>query len=458
MTSSRRLFGTNGIRGLANKELTSEFAISVATALGTFFKRGRLIVGHDARTSGPMLQRAVISGLNATGCNVLQAGMAPTPALQFAVKNHDVDGGVIITASHNPPEYNGIKVLWKDGIEISREQEIEIENIYFDENTKLAEWNALGETHELPGVIDEYISGIKTHVDISAVKKKHYHIVVDGANSVGSLAAPRLLRELGCRVTTINANIDGTFPGRPPEPRPENLGDLAVTVKAVGADLGVAYDGDADRSIFIDENGRISMGDKTFALVEKYYLIDHPGEKIVTPVSSSTLVQEIANECNGEIVWTKVGSVTVANTIKKIGAKLGGEENGGIFYGPHQPVRDGAMSTALILDIMARTGEKLSKLIDELPTYFLEKGKVECEEEIKGKVLERLIEQVEGSKTNTLDGVKVWFEDKSAILMRPSGTEPIFRLYAEAKTGEKAVQLVRQYSEKLKKIIEETRN
>jgi phosphomannomutase/phosphoglucomutase len=454
MLSSRRLFGTNGIRGLANKELTPEMAIKVGSAIGTFFKRGTVIVGHDARTTGPMLAKAVIAGLNSTGCNVLVAGMAPTPALQFAIKRHKPDGGVIITASHNPPEYNGIKVIWNDGIEISHEKEIKIENIYFNEKTSFAEWNAIGETRELTGVIDEYIDAVKTHINVPAIAKKHYHLVVDAANSVGSLAGPRLLRELGCKVTTINANIDGTFPGRPPEPRPENLGDLALTVKAVGADLGVAYDGDADRSIFIDEKGKISTGDQSFALVEKYFLKENPREKIVTSISSSTIVQDIADEYNGEIVWTKVGSVTVAQTMKELKAKIGGEENGGIFYGPHQPVRDGAMSTALILDIMAKTGEKLSKLLGELPEYFIEKGKVACEEELKQKVLEKLIQQTKGLKTITLDGIKIWFEDKSAILVRPSGTEPIYRLYAEAKTPKKASQLVSEYSSKLKEIIE----
>jgi phosphomannomutase/phosphoglucomutase len=454
MLSSRRLFGTNGIRGLANKELTPEMAIKVGSAIGTFFKRGTLIVGHDARTSGPMLAKAVIAGLNSTGCNVLLAGMAPTPALQLAIKRHKPNGGVIITASHNPPEYNGIKAIWNDGIEISREKEIEIENIYFNEKISFAEWNAIGETRELTGVIDEYIDAVKTHVNVTAIAKNHYHLVVDAANSVGSLTAPRLLRELGCKVTTINANIDGTFPGRPPEPRPENLGDLALTVKAVGADLGVAYDGDADRSIFIDEKGEISTGDQSFALVEKYFLKENPGEQIVTSISSSTIVKDIADEYNGKIVWTKVGSVTVAQTMKELKAKLGGEENGGIFYGPHQPVRDGAMSTALILDIMAKTGEKLSKLLGELPEYFIEKGKVACEEELKQKVLEKLIQQTKGLKTNTLDGIKVWFEDKSAILIRPSGTEPIYRLYAEAKTPKKASQLVSEYSLKLNEIIE----
>ncbi|MGC8998272.1 MAG: phosphoglucosamine mutase [Candidatus Bathyarchaeia archaeon] len=454
MLSQRRLFGTNGIRGLVNRELTPELAITIGSAIGTYFGGGDLLVGHDARTSSPMLAKAVMAGLNAAGCNVLFAGMAPTPALQYAVKSHKISGGVIITASHNPPEYNGIKVVWNDGIEIAREQEIEIEKIFFDNKIRFAEWDKIGEVQSLTGIIEEYVEAIKGHVDTAKIASKHYHVVVDAANSVAALTVPKLFRELGCRVTTINANIDGTFPARPPEPRPENLGDLALTVRAVGADLGVAFDGDADRSIFVDEGGEIHWGDKTFALVEKYFLLRNPGEKIVSPISSSTLVKDIADAYGGEIVWTKVGSVIVSHTMKKTGAKLGGEENGGIFYGPHQPVRDGAMATALILGIMAETCERLSNLLDELPKYFIEKGKVECPEQLKAKVLEKLIEQTKGLNTSTIDGVKIWFEDKSSILVRPSGTEPLYRLYAEAKSRDKALRLIQDYSLKLKRIID----
>jgi phosphomannomutase/phosphoglucomutase len=453
--SQRKLFGTNGIRGTVNKELTPEIAINAGSAIGTFFgKKKNLLIGYDARTSGPMFSRAVTSGLTATGCNVFFAGMAPTPALQFAVKNHRMDGGVIITASHNPPEYNGIKVIWSDGIETSHEQENKIENIYFDEKAKFAEWNELGATHELPGVNDEYIEAIKKHVNTAKIVKKHFHVVVDAANSVGGLTAPILLRDLGCKITSMNANIDGTFPGRMPEPRPENLKELARTVKAVGADLGVAFDGDADRSIFVDETGQIHMGDKTFAVVEKQFLLKNPNSQIVTPVSSSTLIKDIAEAYKGEIVWTKVGSVTVSQKMKEINAKLGGEENGGIFYGPHQAVRDGAMTTALILNIMAETGEKLSKLVAEQPQYFIEKGKVECPDKKKQKLLEKLLAQLKDANINTLDGVKIWFEDKSAILLRPSGTEPAFRMYAEAKTQQRAAKLVAEYTSKLERILE----
>ncbi|TRO51865.1 phosphoglucosamine mutase [Candidatus Bathyarchaeota archaeon] len=451
--SSRKLFGTNGIRGLANKELTPEMVIKIGSAIGTFFERKNLLVGHDARTSGPMFAKAVIAGLTATGCTVFFSGMASTPALQFAVKNHCMDGGVIITASHNPPEYNGIKVIWKDGIEISHEQEIEIENIYFEDKPVFAEWNKLGSKHELADVNEEYIEAVKKHVNIPEIAEKKYHVVIDAANSVGGLATPRLLRELGCKVTTINANIDGTFPGRMPEPRPENLQDMASTVKAVGADLGVAFDGDADRSIFVDENGEIYWGDKTFAVIEKQFLIENPNAKIVTPVSSSTLIKDVAEAYRGEIVLTKVGSVTVSQTMKEVKAKLGGEENGGVFYGPHQAVRDGAMTTALLLGIMAKTGKMLSKLIAEQPQYFIEKGKVECSDDKKEKVNKKLLELVTGANVSTIDGVKIWFEDKSAILVRPSGTEPTYRLYAEAKNQEKALKLVKDYTIMLKKII-----
>ncbi len=410
-------------------------------------------MGHDARTSGPMLAKAITAGLIATGCNVFFAGMAPTPALQYAVKNHCMGGGVIITASHNPPEYNGIKVIWNDGIEIAHEQETEIESTYLEDKPEFAEWNELGAKQDFAVTNDEYVEAIKKHVKTSEIAEKHYHVVVDAANSVGGLAAPKLLRELGCKVTTINANIDGTFPGRLPEPRPENLGALAAVVKAMGADFGVAFDGDADRSIFVGESGEIFWGDKTFALIEKYFLIENPGEKIVTPVSSSTLVKDVAEAYKGEIVWTKVGSVTVSQTMKEVKAKLGGEENGGVFYGPHQAVRDGSMTTALVLGIMAKTGKTLSTLISEQPQYSLEKATVECPEHKKRIVLAKLVEQVKAGDISTIDGVKIWFDDKSAILVRPSGTEPVYRLYAEAQNQEKALKLVKEYSITLNKIL-----
>jgi phosphomannomutase/phosphoglucomutase len=452
--STRKLFGTNGIRGLVNVELTPEMAIKVGAAVGTFFGKGKnLVLGFDARTSGPMFAKAVISGLTASGCNVYLVGMASTPAIQFAVKNHQMDGGIIISASHNPPEYNGIKVIWSDGVETSHEQETEIENIYFDNQLVYAPWNQIGQKRNLPGVNEEYKESIKKHVDSQKIASKHFHVVVDAANSVGGIVCPLLLRELGCKVTTINANIDGTFPGRLPEPRPENLGVLSNTVKAVGADMGVAFDGDADRSIFCDGQGTIYWGDKTFAVIIKQYLLKNPGAKIVTPVSSSTLIKDTVEAGRGELIWTKVGSVTVSQTMKAQNANLGGEENGGIFYRPHQAVRDGAMTTALLLNIMADTEKSLAELVAEQPQYFIEKGKIECPDNKKELLQQKIYEQVKTENVSTIDGVKIWFSDGSAILIRPSGTEPVFRLYAEAKDSDKALKLVERYTAKLKELL-----
>ncbi len=455
MEKSRRLFGTNGIRALVNKELTPEFALKVAEAIGTFFNGGKILLGHDGRTSNVMLANAVASGLISTGCDVYSAGMGPTPCIQFAVKSHQMDGGVMITASHNPPEYNGIKVMAEDGVEISRQQEIEIETLYFENKVKRVDWQSVGQMYALSHVLDEYKEAVKNHVNSGLIEKRHFHVVVDPANGVGGLVTPYLLRELGCRVTTINANIDGTFPNRPPEPRPENLQDLSTTVRVVKADLGVAFDGDADRAIFVDEKGNVQWGDRTFALIEKDFLQENRGEIVVTPVSSSQIVKDVAEEHDGKLVWTQVGSTIVSFTMKKLKAKLGGEENGGVFYGPHQPVRDGAMTTALILKIMARTGKKLSGLLNEMPRYYLEKDKLRCPNEKKQQVLKKLIAQVDHLKPETIDGVKLLLPDKSSILIRPSGTEPIYRFYAEAKTKEKAAGLVKEYKQKLQRIIAE---
>ncbi len=455
MPESRRLFGTNGIRGVANVDLTPEFVMKIGSAVGTFFEEGQILVGYDGRISGPMLREAVVAGLTSTGCTVHSAGVVPTPGLQYAVWHHNMDGAVMVTASHNPPEYNGIKVIAENGIELSREDEVEIENIFFNDRIRRAAWEEIGEVNPLPGVIEVYKEAIKEQLDVVAIRSRGLHVVVDAANGVGGLAAPCLLRELGCQVTTVNADIDGTFPSRPPEPRPENLDQLASTVKSVKADMGVAYDGDADRAIFVDEKGKIHWGDRTFALIERSFLQDNPGEKIVTPVSSSNVIQDIAQEFGGEVIWTQVGSIIVSHTMKKVKAKLGGEENGGVFYAPHQPVRDGAMTTALILEILARTGKDLSELLRELPRYYLEKEKVKCPNQLKEPVLTKLIDQVKGLNLDTTDGVKIRFPDKSSILIRPSGTEQIYRFYAEAKRRERARELISKYKPKLQNIIDE---
>ena len=453
MGDFNRVFGTNGIRGLVNEELTLEFALRISEAIGAFFKTGSILVGYDGRTSSAMLVSAVISGLISTGCNVYEAGLTPTPCLQYAIKNHKMDGGVMITASHNPPEYNGIKVMGKDGVEIPRNEEVEIECELLEERVSHVNWQRIGRKSVLHGILSEYKEAVKRHANAAAIAEKNYNVVVDSANGVGALVAPYLLRELGCKVTTINADIDGTFPSRMPEPRPENLHELVAAVKATGSDFGVAFDGDADRSIFVDEKGDVQWGDRTFALIEKDYLQANAGETVVTPVSSSQVIRDVAEKHGGELVWTEVGSTIVSHNMKKLKANLGGEENGGVFYGPHQPVRDAAMTTVLVLNIMAKTAGDLSSLLNEMPKYHLEKDKLRCPNNLKPLVLEKLVEAVQHLNPQTIDGVKLWFPGKRAILIRPSGTEPVYRFYAEARSKEEASDLVNKYKQKLGQII-----
>jgi phosphomannomutase/phosphoglucomutase len=254
-------------------------------------------------------------------------------------------------------------------------------------------------------------------------------------------------------VYTINADVDGQFPGRPPEPALENLAMLCSAVKAFGADLGVAHDGDADRAIFVDEVGNAHWGDRSVALTEKFFLLKNKGETIVTPLSSSMAIEEIAQAYGGKVVYTPVGSIHVSRTMQRIGAKFGGEENGGIFYGPHIAVRDGAMAASLVVDIMSQTGKRLSTLFSELPIHYSSKGRVACPNATKGVVLKKLREETARLKVETLDGVKIRFEDGSWILIRPSGTEPIFRLFAEAKTNKRTSRLVEEYSQIVSRIV-----
>ncbi len=457
LNEKERLFGTNGVRGVVNEELTPEVFLNLAHSVGSFFQGGKFLLAYDGRLSSPMLADAAASGLVGVGCEVHDVGMMPTPALQFLTKTWQMDGGIMITASHNPPEYNGMKVIDRDGIEIPREKEAKIEKIFFEKKHRLTEWHDVGKRVSKSTGIEEYKDSIKKHIDQERVKKAGLKLVVDPANGVGGLVTPYLLNELGCKVLTINSNIDGNFPGRLPEPTLKNIERLCEVVKASDADLGIALDGDADRAIFVDETGQGHWGDRSFALVIRHYLLKNPGESIVTPVSSSKMIEETAEQYGGKVKWTKVGSIGVSREMQKLKANLGGEENGGIFYGPHQPVRDGCMSTALVIDMIAQEATKFSKLVSDLPSYSIIKDKIPCPEALKVKVLEVLREREGGEKIDLLDGIKIWFSDGSWVLIRPSGTEPIYRIFAEADNEKNANELVRKYKIILNKIIDEVK-
>jgi len=448
----RKLFGTNGVRGVVNKELTAELALKLSMATGTYFEGADLTVGCDGRVSSPLFLDVVCSGLASVGCQVWNLGMITTPALQFLTKDWGLKGGVMITASHNPPEYNGLKVMGNKGVELPHEQELKIERIYFQSKWKLADWNKVRQPLPVAEKFAGYVQSILENVD-GIPPQPNLKVLVDAANGVSVLSTPLILEKLGGKVSILNGTIDGTFPGRMPEPTPEHLKETSRILPSLHADFGVAHDGDGDRAVFLDEHGSVCWGDRTFALIVKDFLENYPGQKIVTPISSSQMIEEIAEKYGGEVVYTPVGSVYVSNLMLKINAKLGGEENGGIFYAPHVAARDGGIATAMIYKIIAETRKPLSRLVGELPKSYIVKDKVPCPDSIKAEVTEAIRNLPRKGKVLDIDGIKVWIPPRSWILIRPSGTEPIFRILAEAPTKGKALRIVDEYKGKLSHII-----
>jgi phosphomannomutase/phosphoglucomutase len=451
-----KLFGTNGIRGITNKELTPEFASNMGLAIGTYLKGGDVAIGTDTRTSNQMLKSAVISGLLASGCDVVDVGVVPTPALQYAVKQYKLAGGVMITASHNPPEFNGIKCVDSDGTELSKEKEEKIEEIYFSKKFNLAEWSKIKSVKVDENVNEMYANGIMKCVDMDAIKNNGLKVGVECANGAGSLVSPYLLERLGCKVITLNAHPDGTFPGHPSEPTPENATDLIKAVKNVGADLGVLHDGDADRTVFVDENGTYVPGEKSLAFVGKEMLVKNGGGIIVTPVATSSCVEDLAKKHNGRVIYTRVGSPIVARVMMEKGAVavFGGEENGGLIFPEHQYCRDGAMSAAKVIEIMIQRKKKLSELVGEVPKYFVVKAKISCPDNKKEYLLKRMAEYAKGTgnKFDTTDGTKI-FTKEGWVLVRPSGTEPLCRIYGETKDLEKSKKITEEYKTLAEKIV-----
>ncbi len=434
-----RLFGTDGVRGLINRDLTPDVALRLGLAIGTFFGEGsRILVGRDVRRGGKMIVNALISGLLSTGIEVYNCGLLPTPTLQYNVMKGRFDGGVIVTASHNPPQYNGIKVVGSKGIEITREDEREIEKYYFAGKFDRVDWRRIPDRDYMYEKAAEiYVNDVLKQVDVELIKSKKFKVIIDCANSVGALTTPIIAKKLGCRVLTINGNLDPDFSWREPEPTVNSLKDTALIVRQLNADLGVGHDGDADRSIFIDDRGRVMWGDRSAAIIAKYLARKLSGRKVFTAVSSSLLVEEVLNPLGIEVVWLKVGSVGISYEMLKHDDTLCGfEENGGFIYPRHQYVRDGGMTFALMLQLLAEENRKLSELYDELPKYYSEKIKIPMERSKALEAVERIKEHFINERIITIDGAKVIFSD-GWVLVRPSGTEPVLRIMAEAKTKEK---------------------
>ena len=441
MSNKKRLFGTFGVRRTANDVLTPEFATRLAACYGTQMQ-GTVAVGGDTRTSTPMLMEAVKAGLLSSGCDVVDLGILPTPGVQYAVRKY-YDGGVMITASHNPPKYNGIKFLDADGIGIPDDMELEIERLYFDAEPKRADFSEIGEVYINDKIIEEYVDEAISKVDAEAIRNANLKVVVDCGSGAGCYTAPYLIRKLGCDVTSLNSQPDGFFPGRDPEPIEENLQELISVVKELGADIGLAHDGDADRTICIDEKGNFVLGDKTFTLVEKQMLKENNGGTIVTTVATSQAIYDVAEEFNGEVIATAVGDLLVARKLKDTDGLFGGEENGGLIFPDFVYGRDAVMTVAKILEIVAKESKPLSELVAELPVYYASKMKIECPDDEKEFVMTSIADEIKTTtdfELDLTDGVKI-LKDDGWVIIRPSGTEPIFRCFAESDSQDKADEM-----------------
>ena len=434
---AQRLFGTNGVRGVVNEDMNVDFALQMGKAIGTFFS-GTVAIATDTRLSKDMLKFAVSSGLLSVGCKVIDLGILPTPAIQYFVKTRsDVVGGVMITASHNPPNFNGIKCIDADGTEMSRENEKKIEENYANRIFCRA-WNETGTIEIYDGADEEYVDAILSHVDVEAIKKANFVAVVDCANGAAYQTTPMLLKKLGVRAITLNANPEGDFPGHPSEPTEANLKDLISLTKSTNANIGIAHDGDADRAIFVTDGGNYLYGDKSLALMCKLFLSNNPNSTIVTPVSSSSLVEKVVTDLGGKVIYTAIGSPIVARRMIKENLTFGGEENGGLIFGNHQFCRDGAMTVAKMLELIVKFGS-LKEQVDALPAYFVDKRQVECPDARKEELIRRIKDKfLVNNKIDETDGLKIFFDD-GWVLMRPSGTEPIFRIFSES-TDEKSAK------------------
>lgn len=459
-SKAQRLFGTNGVRGIYGRELTFPLVIDLTYSLATYFKTGPIVVGYDGRKSSPILSNIVSAVLNAGGLDVIMAGQLPTPCLQFAAKSKKCGGGIMVTASHNPPEYNGIKPCATDGVEISREDELRVEDIFY--NRKFSKIDQTNKTFADHNIVNEYMEKVLSLIDVEKIKSRSFKVVMDLGNGIQSLVAPYLLKKLGCQIFTINSNIDGDFPGRGPEPTVDNLTSLSNMVRDLNADFGVAYDGDGDRSLFCDEKGIIHPGDKTAAVLIKYLINEkHTGSEIICPINTTLNVQLVADEGNSNVVYTKVGSVEVSREMVKRNALIGLEENGGFMYGKLNQVRDGAMTTGLVLDMLTnfslanKATNSFSEIIASLKKIAQFKTKFKCpSKEVANKIVTKCLEHGSPKKIEKLDGAKIWIDDESWIMIRPSGTEPLVRMYGESISQTLLDSKVKEYTRIIESVLQ----
>ncbi len=456
------MVGVSGVRGIVDKDLTPEIVQRYARAFGRWAgeRRPLVVIGRDSRKSGPAFAEATAAGLAGAGCAVIDIGMAPTPTIQLAVTHHGAGGGIAITASHNPIQWNALKFIGPDSIFLDGADGARMLS-FVDERIGERGKGEGGRVQRDDQAIERHLDAVLRLpvLDVERIKNRKFTVALDAVRGAGGPVMQTLLERLGCRMVGINLEPDGEFP-HAPEPTPENLGDLAALVKRSGADLGIAVDPDVDRLAVVDEKGTPIGEDYTLAFAVRAVLggqavrrsggpersaTARPPDRptaVVCNLSTSLVVEDAAREYGADTIRTPVGEVHVARKIVELDASIGGEGNGGVMYPALHVGRDAPVAAALVLELLARSGRRVSELVAAAPRYTIVKAKVP-----RGPALERVYRGLKAgfpdAAVDEQDGLRLGWRDRW-LHVRPSNTEPIIRLIAEAPDAQRARQLVEE--------------
>jgi len=435
------MMSVSGVRGVIGESMTPVLAAELGCAFGTYLEGGKVVVGRDTRPSGPMVQRALVSGLLACGCEVIELNVASTPATALMVRRHRAAGGVVITASHNPVMWNGIKFLTDEGLAPPPERASVIFDLYRSKAFALAKVDAMRPPLPDKTADEAHVQAALGIIYADQIAERRCRVVLDSINGAGGAEGKLLLERLGCEVVHVNADPNGRF-AHAPEPTAENLTSLCEAVRKHEAHVGFAQDPDADRLAIVDENGRYIGEEYTLALCARYMFKAHPGP-IAANLSTSRMIDDLAAAAGGNcrVVRSAVGEANVVAAMRAHGCRFGGEGNGGVIDPRVGPVRDSLVAMALTLQLMAIKGTPVSGLVEKIPSYVMIKQKFECAPERIARVLDAVRTTYAAEKLNDIDGVRIdW--PQGWVHVRGSNTEPIIRIIAEAKSQQECDRLI----------------
>jgi phosphomannomutase len=440
------MVSVSGVRGRVGESLTPAVVTRFASAFGAYLTettgRPLVVVARDSRTSGPMFLRLVTGALQAVGCGVVDVGLVPTPTALLAVEQLGAAGGIIVTASHNPVEWNALKLASGSGMFLDADESRAM-RAYLDDGARWVGWDGIGAVRTDDGAVDRHIAAVLElpFVDTDALRARRFRVALDGIRGAGVMLLPSLLEALGCEVVGINMEPDGRFP-RAPEPVAENLGELGELVRKTGADLGLATDPDGDRLALVDGNGRAVGEDFTLALAATLVLRHRPGP-VVTNLSTSQVVADAARAAGVPFERAPVGEINVARRMQRAGAVVGGEGNGGVILPDVHLTRDAGVAAALVLQLLLETTEPLERLVSAHHVYRILKDKVPRPDASLDAVYQKLEEEMGAPEVDRQDGLWLsWPEERRWLHFRPSGTEPILRMIAEAPEEDAARALI----------------